>query len=383
MAIRHRTPLIALVLAPFALWALVLAWEHVLVPLYVSLWRSDVVAPSAGEAPPAPILDAMAAAGNRALPVESRVKAIGVLKVNRRDAAWREQVLSLARDDDPRVVAAALELFIHIAGAPEEDFDRGSLIPRLTTAMAHADPQVRRAAYAALGRQFVHNHRYRGRAVDFRPQLEAGAQDPDATVRINALAAMLRGDPAAAGRDAILTRGVNDPDPHVRRVVVSWLGSPKTETREREALLGRALKDPDAGVRQAAVAAGQQWNARERSWPVELWQQWQAGEYSKVGLAVLTAATVAAPVLTGGVFFLYFMARLLTYVCQRRWRALVVVPVMAAWAAASYAMFLLYFMAAHMRTADLWNALQLAGVLWLASAVYAAAGWGLHYAVRR
>ena len=33
--------------------------------------------------------------------------------------------------------------------------------------------------------------------------------------------------------------------------------------------------------------------------------------------AVLTAVTVAAPVLIGGAFVLYFMARLLTYVYQR------------------------------------------------------------------
>ena len=383
MAIRHRTPLLALILAPVALWALVLAWEHVLVPLYVSLWRGDVVARPAGEVLPAPILDAMAVAGDRSLPAESRLKAIGVLKVNRRDAAWREQVLSLARDDDPRVIAAALELFIYIDGAPGEDFDRRSLIPQLTSAMSHPDPHVRRAAFGALGREFIHNHRYRGRAADFRPQLEAGAQDPDAMVRINALAAMLRGDPGAAERDAILTRGVNDSDPHVRRVVVSWLGSPKTETRERQALLERALKDPDAGVRQAAAEAGQQWRSRKRGALVELWQQWLAGEYSKVGLTVLTAVTVAAPILIGGVFFLYFMARLLTYVYQRRWRALVVVLVMAAWAAASYGMFLLYFVAAHMRSTDVWHVLQLAGVLWMVVAVYAAAGWSLHYAVRR
>lgn len=43
MAMRHRTPLFALILAPFALWALVLAWEHALLPLLVSVWRSDVV----------------------------------------------------------------------------------------------------------------------------------------------------------------------------------------------------------------------------------------------------------------------------------------------------------------------------------------------------
>jgi hypothetical protein len=38
---RRRTPLLALILAPLGLWGLVLAWEHALLPLYVSLWHSD------------------------------------------------------------------------------------------------------------------------------------------------------------------------------------------------------------------------------------------------------------------------------------------------------------------------------------------------------
>jgi HEAT repeat protein len=325
----------------------------------------------------------MSVALDRSLPVEARLKAFGALTANRRDAVWREQVLMLARDEDPRIAAAALELFMHIGGAPEEEFDRRSLIPQLTASMSHPDPQVRRAAFGALGRAFVHNPRYRSRAADFRTQLEAGAQDSDAIVRINALVALLRGDPGTAEREAILKRGLIDADPHVRRVVVSWLGSPQTETGIRQVLLDQALKDPDAGVRQAAAEAGQQWRSQKRGWLVELWRLWRAGEHARVGLALLTAVTVAAPVLVGGVFFLYFMARLLTYVYQRRWRALVVVPVIAAWTAASYGMFLLYFMAAHMRSADPWNALQIAGVLWIAVAFYAGAGWGLHYAVRR
>jgi hypothetical protein len=42
---------------------------------------------------------------------------------------------------------------------------------------------------------------------------------------------------------------------------------------------------------------------------------------------------------------------------------------MAAWAAASYGMFLLYFMAAHFAGLDGWKALQVAGVLWVAIGV--------------
>ncbi len=325
----------------------------------------------------------MAVALDRSLPVESRLKAMGPLRVNRRDVAWREGVLALARDDDPRVAAAALDLFPYIDGSPDDEFDKRKLIPQLTVAMSHPDPQVRRAAYGTLGRQFVHNSRYKRRAQDFRPQLETGAKDPDAKVRVIALATMLRAGPDDQKRERLLKQILEDPDPYVRRMAASWLGSPRTETGERQALIARARQDSDAGVRQTAEAAQKQWESRKRSWPVEWWKLWQAGEYSKLGLMALTAVTVAAPVIIALVFFIYFTARLLTYLHQRRRRALAVLPVVGVWAAASYGMFMLYFVAGHASHLDRWETFQLAGVLWLAIAFYAAIGWGLHFVVRR
>jgi hypothetical protein len=53
------------------------------------------------------------------------------------------------------------------------------------------------------------------------------------------------------------------------------------------------------------------------------------------------------PLIIGLAFFVYVIARLLTYLCQRRWRALAVLPVMGVWAAASYGMVLLYFQCIH------------------------------------
>jgi HEAT repeat protein len=325
----------------------------------------------------------MAVALDRSLPVESRLKAMGPLRVNRRDGAWRDGVLALARDDDPRIAAAALDLFPYIDGSPDDEFDKRKLIPQLSAAMSHTDPQVRRAAYGTLGRQFVHNSRYKRRAQDFRPQLETGAKDPDAKVRVVALATMLRAEPGQKERERLIRQGVEDADPYVRRMAVSWLGSPRTETDERRALIARARQDPDADVRRTAEAAQEQWESRQRSWPVEWWKLLQAREYSKLGLMALTAVTVAAPVIIGLAFFIYFMARLLTYLYQRRWRTLAVLPVMGVWAAASYGMFVLYFAAGHAGHLDRWETFQLAGVLWLAIALYTAAGWGLHFAVRR
>ena len=326
----------------------------------------------------------MAVALDRSLPVEDRLKAMGPLKVNRRDAAWRANVITLARDPDPRVVVAALDLFRYIGGSPDDAFDRDVLIPQLNAAMAHADPQVRRAAYGALGRQLGSQGRYRHRAADFRPQLEAGAQDPEPKVRIVALTTMLRAAADAAERVAILTRGMDDPDPAVRRNFVASFVSPKTDADAGAALLARAQADPDPTVRRAAEAAREKWATRERSWPVEAWKLWQSGEYEKLGIRALIAVTVAAPVIVGPAFLLYFMARLLTYLYQRRWRALAVLAVMAAWAAGGYGMFMLYFMAAHMGgNLEIVKALKIAGVLWGAVALYAGLGWGLHYAVRR
>jgi len=37
----RRTPRIALILAPIALWAVVMAWNRVLLPLSAKLWRSE------------------------------------------------------------------------------------------------------------------------------------------------------------------------------------------------------------------------------------------------------------------------------------------------------------------------------------------------------
>ena len=202
-------------------------------------------------------------------------------------------------------------------------------------------------------------------------------------VRVVALVAMLQGASDMPQRNAILERAMNDPDPYVRRMAVGWLGSPRTKTSQRQEFIAKALNDPDPDVRSSAAASQQQWETRKRAWPVELWQQWQAGERGHVGMTILIFVTVATPLLIGGTFLLYFMARLLTYLHQRRWRATAVVPVMATWAAASYGMFMLYFVAGMSGNLDAGETAILAAILWGAIALYAGLGWGLHYAVRR
>ena len=160
------------------------------------------------------------------------------------------------------------------------------------------------------------------------------------------------------------------------------MASQKTNSSQRQAFIEEALKDMDPGIRRSAATAQQDWESRECAWPIDLWRLWQAGERGKVGMTILIAVTVAPPILICGIFLLYFMARLLTYLYQRRWRAAAVVPIIATWAVASYGMFMLYFMAAHASNPDAGETAILAGILWGAIAVYTALGWGMHYAVR-
>ena len=245
--------------------------------------------------------------------------------------------------------------------------------------MSDSDPLIRYAAFGALSTISRNRPDYL-RAADLPTQLEAGADDPDPRVRVVVLVMLLRNDNEYA---TVIERGMNDPDPYVRSNAVSWLALPETTAKQREEFIAKALNDPDPNVRRSAVAAQQNQDTRKRAWPIELWRLWQAGEHGKVGMTVLFAVTVAAPVVIGGIFLLYYMARLLTYLQRRRWRAVALIPVMAVWAAASYGMFLLYFVAGHAGSPDAGETAIIAGILWGAITVYAALGWGMHYAVRR
>ncbi len=325
--------------------------------------------------------DPLSLAMDTSEPVEARLRALQTIRGSGIDPAAYEQIASLAQNPETEIAVAALGMFRWLGGAPDDNFDQRVLIPALTRAMSNPDPLIRYAAYGALSTMSLHRPAYL-HADDFPAQLEAGANDPDPKVRVVVLVAMLRDAGWTEQRDVIVERGMTDPDPYVRRHAVSWLASPKTNSSQRQAFIEEALNDMDPGVRRSAATAQQDWESRERAWPIDLWRLWQAGERGKVGMRILIAVTVAPPILICGIFLLYFMARLLTYLYQRRWRAAAVVPVMATWAAASYGMFMLYFMAAHASNPDAGETAILAGILWGAIAVYTALGWGMHYAVR-
>jgi HEAT repeat protein len=325
--------------------------------------------------------DPLSVAMNTSEPVETRLNALRIIRSTRIDPAAYEQIAALAQDSETEIAVAAVDMFPHMVRSADADFDEHILIPALSRAMSDPDPLIRYAAHGALSTISRNRPAYL-RAANLPAQLDAGANDPDPKVRAVVLLVMLRHASEAAERDAIVARGMTDPDPYVRRMAVGWLGSPRIETSQREEFIAQALNDPDPRVRASAATAQQDWGTRKRAWPIELWRLWQAGERGKVGMRVLLAVTVATPVLIGGIFLLYYMARLLTYLQQRRWRAAAVVPVMAAWAAASYGMFMLYFMAAHASNPDASETAILAGILWGAIAVYTALGWGMHYAVR-
>ena len=326
--------------------------------------------------------DPLALATDASQPVEARLRGLQTISGSRIDPANFEQIAALAQDPEAEVAVAALEMFGWLSGAPDGDFDQRVLIPALTRAMSDSDPLVRKAAYGALSTISVHRPAYL-RAADFPAQLEAGASDPDPGVRVVALVAMLRGASGAAQREAIVESGMGDPDPYVRRMAASWLGSPKTEISGRQEFIAQALNDPDPGVRASAAASQQDWESRKRAWPIALWRLWDAGERGKVGMTILIAVTVGTPILICGIFLLYFMARVLTYLQQRRWRAATAVLVMAAWVASSYGMVAMFVAAGFAGNLDAGETALLAGVLWGAIALYTALGWGMHYAVRR
>jgi len=322
--------------------------------------------------------DPLSVAMNTSEAVETRLSALRIIKSDRIDPAAWERIVALAQDPESRIAVAAVDMFRYMARSADAEFDQRILIPALSRAISDSDPLLRYAAFGALSTISRNRPAYL-LAIDFPAQLDAGANDPDPKVRIVVLVILLRDNEQRA---AIIERGMNDPDPYVRRNAVSWLASPETMASQREAFIVEALNDPDPNVRRSAAATQQNWDTRDRAWPVELWRLWRAGERGKVGMRILIAVTVATPVLIGGIFLFYYMARLLTYLQQRRWRAAAVVPVMGTWAAASYGMFMLYFMAAHASNSDAGETAILAGILWGAIAVYTALGWGMHYAVR-
>ncbi|NND37935.1 MAG: hypothetical protein HKN81_12460 [Gammaproteobacteria bacterium] len=326
--------------------------------------------------------DPLAVALDRSRPSAVRVQALQILRSSTVDPAACERIVSLSHDVDPEVAIAAFGMFQHLAPGPGDEFDEQVRFPALNQGMRAADPLIRRAAYGALSTMSVHRPAYL-RAADFPALLEAGARDPDARVRVLVLVAMLRDADGTAERDAVIERGLNDSDPIVRGNVVSWLGSPKTRTGSRQALIERALQDPDPDVRAAATAARGDYESRKRAWPIELWQLLRDGEFGRLGMTILVGVTVATPILIGVVFLLYFMSRLLTYLYERRPKSLAVVGVIGAWLAASYGIFMLFFVAALAGNRGADEIAIVAGVLWAAIAAYGALGWGLHYWVRR
>jgi len=326
--------------------------------------------------------DPLALAMDATRPAAERLQGLRAVRGTRIEQANYAQLASLAHDGDTEVAVAALGIFRYLGGDPGDDFDRNILIPELTRAMTHADPKVRKVAFGALSSMSTHRPNYL-RAADFPERLEAGADDSDPKVRLVVLVTMLRAAGGAAASDEVIARALADPDPYVRANGVSWLGSPNTKTGKREAFIAQAMQDPDADVRATAVTSEQTWGSRKRAWPIEIWQRWRSGERTQVGMTILAAVTIAAPILICGAFLLYYMARLLTYVVQRRWRAAAVIPVLLMWTGASYGMGMLYFLAGHAGNSDTHELLVIAGILWIAVALYAALGWGMHYAVRR
>ncbi len=326
--------------------------------------------------------DPLTAALDTTLPAPTRVRIMGQVQADREDQTARGKLMVLAKDDHPEVVKGALEKIRSYARSPDDAFDKNEFIPLLKELMSDPRPEMRSAAYAALSSLFV-LYGYRDNADHFRAQLDAGADDPSPEVRLYTLSAMLRAAHGRRERRAILERALRDPAAEVRRGAANWIAASDIGSGQKKALFAKLQQDADEAVREAAASSRRAWQASQRNWFDRLIEYWQSGEYARFGIILLTYATIAAPIALCGLFLIYFTARFLTYLYQRRWRALAVLPVVGAWAAASYAMFMLYFMAGHAGNLDTMETLQLAGILWIAILAYSALGWGMHFAVRR
>jgi len=323
--------------------------------------------------------DLLSAARDTTEPIDARLSALRIIRSTRIDPDAYELITALAEDPEAEIAVAAIEMFGYLVRGADKDFDKQVLIPALGRAMFDPDPTIRYAAYAQLSTISRNRPAYL-QAADFQTKIDAGLQDPDPRVRVVVMVMLLRDDKR---RDSIIESGMADPDPYVRSNAVSWLALPETTASQRDVFMAKASKDPNPDVRRSAAATQENWETRDRAWPVALWRLWQAGERGQVGMSVLIAVTVVTPILICGIFLLYYMARFLTYLQQKRWRAAATVSVMAAWAAASYGMFILYFAAGFAGDLDGREIAILAGILWGAIVAYAALGWGLHYAVRR
>ncbi len=315
-------------------------------------------------------------------PPKARLTAMRAIRGSHIDPAMYPAIVSLAADQETDIAVVAIGMFRRFAKSPTDDFESAVLIPAIKRAMTAPDPAIRHAAYGVLSRISRRLPSY-VRAADLPAQIDIGMSDPDPKVRTVVLLMKIREASVDAERDSLIQRAITDPDPYVRRIAVGWLGTPTIQSARRHTFITQALQDNDHGVRVAAESALKRWNGRERPWPIKLWQMWQAGDVEKFWVSILIMVTVATPILIGGAFLLYFVARLLTYLQQRRWRAAGALGVVGIWGAASYGLFVLYFFAALAGDVQGAELAMLSGVLWGAIAAYTALGWGMHYLVRR
>jgi hypothetical protein len=291
-------------------------------------------------------------------------------------------IVALARDPDVDVAVAAIGIFRRLVAKPSDPFDRDVLLPQIEWAATQPNARIRLAAFSSLSIIAIHRRDYPG-APRVAAMLENGASDPDPKVRLTALAATLRGARSGADAERYLRRGLSDPDPQVRSKISPSLFSERLKISRRQDLIDLALRDPDQSVRDAVLHEQEKSRSRESAWWSGIVRQWRSGEYTRSAMAVATLITIAAPVLIGASFLLYFAARFSTYLRQRRWRAVAIIPLAGISCAACYGMFLLYFIAGYTGDGDVGKTAQLIGLLWLAIGAFTLLGFALRVFVRR
>jgi HEAT repeat protein len=199
--------------------------------VHVSVAAIDAVAAIGGDGAVEELAAVARDPGDRG---QAAVRALGRVRSDRTVDTLREALRSGA---SPRRLIAVEALATHATPEVVEDL--------AWTSTADADPQVARAAVAAL-RDVANQGGAAGpRAVE---ALVETLRDPDR--RAEVLDALARLTPSALPH---LTNALGVGDPHIRRGVVEALG--RQAHSAASACLRRALSDEDAVVRRTAIAA--------------------------------------------------------------------------------------------------------------------------------
>ncbi len=294
-----------------------------------------------------------------------------------------DALLALYRSDHPDGLAAIVTdhalpgtlraTALERAMLPTED--PAKIAELIDDAVSDGDPELRRTGVALLG---DFRSRY-GSApdVDWRDLLTRTLRDPDDGVRQQATRTAFLVPIGDGERTALLQDVLSRGTAQERRSLLRALGSSRVPMPGLEGAIDglRQAEDPET-----AALARTLWERDHLPAEVPKRASGWLGGAAFTGLVGLPIALCAC-------FAVYYLARLLTYVGARRWRALLAIGVLALWAGLSTVLgWSIFAFALGLGHGHRLSGLESAAVLGIylgVLAVYGSVGWLLHYPVRR